>query len=231
MRSPKNKSMKTLMLFGLLIALAGVASGQERYVRPVDQAAEDASFLAFRTKLIDAAERKDAAFILSILDPKINLSFGGHEGIADFKSMWRINSRNTKFWEEFLPVIRNGGTWWKDKSAGKLFYAPYTFDSFPTDLDSFTHEAIFGSNVNLREGPSPDSRVIAQLSYNVVTVETDPDTEAGKIRETRGWSKVKTLGGMSGWVKNDLVRSPIDYRAGFEKKRGVWKMVAFIAGD
>jgi len=128
-------------------------------------------------------------------------------------------------------VIKNGGTWRKDKSIGKIFYAPYTFDSFPQDIDSFTHEAIFGSNVNLRESPSPDARVVAQLSYNVVTVETDPDTEAGKIRETRGWSKVKTLNGLEGWVKNEFVRSPIDHRAGFEKKRGVWKMVAFIAGD
>lgn len=223
--------MKIVMRLLFLIVLAGVGLGQERYVRPVDEASQDASFLAFRTKLIDAAERKDAAYILSILDPKINLSFGGHAGIADFKRMWKINSRNSEFWDEFLPVIKNGGTWWKDKSVGKIFYAPYSFDSFPQDLDSFMHEVIFGSNVNLREGPSADSRVTAQLSYNVVTVETDPDSEAGKIRENRGWSKVKTLGGLEGWVKNELVRSPIDYRAGFEKKRGVWKMVAFIAGD
>lgn len=223
--------MKIMMSFLLLAVFVCTGLGQERYVKPVDQAGEDASFLAFRTKLIEAAERKDAAFILNILDPKINLSFGGHAGVADFKSMWKINSKNTKFWDEFLPVIKNGGTWWKDKSIGKIFYAPYTFDSFPQDIDSFTHEAIFGSNVNLRESPSPDARVVAQLSYNVVTVETDPDTEAGKIRETRGWSKVKTLGGLEGWVKNEFVRSPIDHRAGFEKKRGVWKMVAFIAGD
>ena len=223
--------MKIMMSFLLLAVFVCTGLGQERYVKPVDQAGEDASFLAFRTKLIEAAERKDAAFILNILDPKINLSFGGHAGVADFKSMWKINSKNTKFWDEFLPVIKNGGTWWKDKSIGKIFYAPYTFDSFPQDIDSFTHEAIFGSNVNLRESPSPDARVVAQLSYNVVTVETDPDTEAGKIRETRGWSKVKTLGGLEGWVKNEFVRSPIDYRAGFEKKRGFWKMVAFIAGD
>ncbi|MGD9561514.1 MAG: SH3 domain-containing protein [Pyrinomonadaceae bacterium] len=223
--------MRIVVMFVFLLALSGVGLGQERFVRPVDSAAEDPSFLAFRTKLIAAAERKDAAFILRILDPRINLSFGGHEGIADFKSMWKITSRNTKFWEEFLPVIKNGGTWWKGTSVDKIFYAPYTFDSFPEDIDAFTHEAIFGSNVNLREGPSTRSRVMAQLSYNVVTVETDPDTEAGKIRETRGWSKVRTLGGLSGWVRNDLVRSPIDYRAGFEKKRGVWKMVAFIAGD
>lgn len=223
--------MKIVKILVLLAALAGVGLGQERYVKPVDEAAQDASFLAFRTKLIAAAERKDAAFILSILDPKINLSFGGDEGIADFKRIWKINSKNSKFWGEFLLVMKNGGTWWKDKAVAKAFYAPYTFDSFPEDIDSFTHEAIFGSNVNLREGPSADSRVIAQLSYNIVTVETDPDTEAGKIRETRGWSKVKTLGGLEGWVKTELVRSPIDYRAAFEKKRGVWKLVAFIAGD
>jgi hypothetical protein len=223
--------MKIVIILVLLIALAGVGLAQERYVKPVDEASQDASFLAFRGKLIEAAERKNAAFILSILDPKINLSFGGDEGIADFKRIWKINSKNSKFWDEFLPVIKNGGKWRKDEGPGKTFYAPFPFDAFPEDIDTFTHEVIFGSNVNLREGPSPDSRVVAQLSYNVVTVETDPDTEAGKIRETRGWSKVKTLGGQSGWVKNEFVRSPIDYRAGFEKKRGAWKMVAFIAGD
>ena len=223
--------MRIVILFALLIALAGVGLAQERFVKPVDEAPQDASFLAFRTKLIDAVERKDAAFIVSILDPRINLSFGGDEGIADFKRIWKINSKNSDFWDEFLIVIKNGGRWRNDAPKSKVFYAPYTFDSFPEDLDSFTHEAIFGSNVNLREGPDPNSRVVAQLSYNVVTVATDPDTEAGKIREKNGWSKIKTLGGLEGWVKNEYVRSPIDYRAGFEKKRGVWKMVAFIAGD
>ena len=221
--------IRSAILAVLLFAAGAVA--QERYVKPVDEAGQNASFLGFRTKLIQAAERKDAAFILSVLDPKISLSFGGDAGIADFKRIWKINSRDSKFWHEFLPVIKNGGTWFNEKNVGKIFYAPYTFDSFPEDLDSFTHEVIFGSNVNLREGPSGDSRVITKLSYNVVTVETDPDTEAGKIREKQGWSKVKTLGGIEGWVKNELVRSPIDYRAAFEKKRGVWKMVAFIAGD
>ena len=223
--------MKIVLSFLLLIVLTGVGLGQERFVKPVDEAGQDASFLEFRAKLIEAAERKDAAFILGILDPKINLSFGGDAGIADFKRIWKINSKNSKFWDEFLTVMKNGGKWWKDEKGGKTFFAPYTFDGFPQDLDVFMYEAIFGSNVNLRESPSTDARVVAQLSYNIVTVESDPDTAAGKIRQNRGWSKVKTLGGLEGWVKNELVRSPIDYRAGFEKKRGVWKMVVFIAGD
>jgi hypothetical protein len=67
--------------------------------------------------LIAAAERKDANFIHSILDPKIELSFGGDSGIPTFKRMWKIESKNTKFWAEFLPVIKNGGTF--DRVDGK----------------------------------------------------------------------------------------------------------------
>ena len=70
-----------------------------------------------------------------------------------------------------------------------------------------------------------------RLSYNVVKVEDDPVGEVGEERKKPEWRKVRTLGGLSGFVKTEFVRSPIDYRAGFEKKRGVWKMVAFIAGD
>jgi len=220
--------MKTLVLM-LLLAAAGCA--QERFVKPVDEANLNASFLVFRTKLIAATERRDAAYILSILDPKIDLSFGGDAGVADFKRMWKINSKNSEFWKEFLPVIKNGGTFWKGEKGERVFYAPYSFDSFPQDLDAFMYFVIFGSNVNLRESPNTNAKIVAQLSYNIVEVESDPDSEAGKIRNERGWSKVKTLGGLTGWVKNEFVRSPIDYRAGFEKKRGVWKMVAFIAGD
>lgn len=222
------KLFATLLLLGLCFS---IGFGQERYVKPVDQAGQDPSFVAFRTKLIAAVERKDAAFILSILDRKINLSFGGDEGVADFKRIWKINSKKTEFWSEFTPVIKNGGTWRKDEGPGRTFYAPYSFDAFPEDIDMFTHYVVFGSNVNLREEPSMESKVVAQLSYNIVTVEDDPESEAGKIRNGRGWSKLKTLGGLSGWAKNEFVRSPIDYRAGFEKKRGGWKMVAFIAGD
>src|SRR5688572_14099050 len=102
---PRIELMKIMMCFLLVAAFACIGLGQERFVKPVDEAAQDASFLEFRTKLIEAAERKDAVFILSILDPKINLSFGGDAGIADFKRIWKINSKNSQFWDEFLTVI------------------------------------------------------------------------------------------------------------------------------
>jgi uncharacterized membrane protein YqhA len=50
--------MKRISLLLLAVVMFTVASGaQERYVKPVDEASQDASFLAFRKKLIAAAER------------------------------------------------------------------------------------------------------------------------------------------------------------------------------
>ncbi len=224
--------MKLLLLLMLFSFCLPAVSAQERFVKPVDEAHLDPSFVAFRTKLMDAAERRDSKFILSILDPKINLSFGGQQGIRDFKSMWKIESGGKEFWAEFLPAIKNGGTFVRENGKRtNLFYAPYTFNTFPEGLDAFEHFAIFGSNVNLRESPDSESRVIGRLSYNIVTQEPDLLGRDGGTGKVAGWQKVKTLGGLIGYVRSEYVRSPIDYRAGFEKKRGVWKMVAFIAGD
>lgn len=228
--------MKSFLCLLFLAAFVAVGFGQERYVKPVDEAAKDASFLAFRTKLIAAAERRDAAFIYSILDPKIQLSFGGDAGIADFKRIWKINSKNSKFWGEFLKVIKNGGVFdGEGRNKYLSFSAPYTFSSWPEDLDGFDYMVIFGNNVNLRETASADAKIVDQLSYNVVKTNTEEST---KRKTGRGeddweydWMKIETLGGKKGFVKADFVRSSIDYRAGFNRKRGVWKMMYFIAGD
>ena len=215
----------------MVLFLVSIGQAQERFVKPVDEAAQDPSFLAFRTKLIAAAERKDASFILSILDPNIELSFGGDAGIPAFKRIWKINAKNSEFWAAFLPVIKNGGAFMGEgKNKLNLFAAPYTHSSWPEDLDGFENHVIFGNNVNLRKDPRPDAEIIAKLSYNVVQIEPETLPKSGKS-EYPGWWQIKTLGGLKGFVKQEFVRSPIDYRAGFEKKRGLWKMTFFIAGD
>lgn len=225
-----------ISVFVCLLVLFNAASAQERYVKPVDEAAQDASFLAFRKKLISAAEKKDSAHILSVIDTKIELSFGGDAGIADFKRIWKITQKNSPFWSEFLAVIKNGGAFdGKGRNKYGAFAAPYTHSSWPEDIDGFEYMAIFGSNVNLREKPSADAAIVAQLSYNIVKPNDDESVKrkTGKHESDYEyeWIKVETLGGKSGFVKAEFARSPIDYRAGFEKKRGVWKMTYFIAGD
>lgn len=222
--------MKILLLFCFIIfGFWGIAA-QERYVKPVDEAAKDASFLAFRTKLIAAAKRRDAKYILSILDKNITNSFGGDGGIEEFKKRWKIKSPTSEFWSEFLPVITNGGKFFKgDGVKNNFFTAPYSFQAFPDDLDAFTYSVIFGNNVNLRSKPKMNAPVIGKLSYNIVEI-TESIADK-KNAEKAVWYEIKTLGGKRGFVKAEFVRSPIDYRAGFEKKNGKWKMTYFVAGD
>ncbi|MFL6467179.1 MAG: SH3 domain-containing protein [Pyrinomonadaceae bacterium] len=227
----KNAKYEMKNVLAVVLIICGFVSAQDRFVKPVDEASQDPSFLAFRTKLISAAERKDANYIFSIVDPKIELSFGGDAGIPAFKRIWKINSKNSEFWTAFLSVIRNGGGFMGEGSNKlKLFAAPYTHSSWPEDLDGFEHHVIFGNNVNLRKSPDTNSEIVAKLSYNVVKIDPETLPKSGKS-EYPDWWQITTLGGLKGYVKREFVRSPIDYRAGFEKKRGFWKMTFFIAGD
>jgi hypothetical protein len=52
-----------------------------------------------------------------------------------------------------------------------------------------------------------------------------------KGNQNRYWRRVKTEDGESGYVAARDVRSPIDYRAAFEKVDGRWMMTFFVVGD
>lgn len=207
------------------------AQARERFVKPVDEAKKDPTFFAFREKLIAAVKKKDAKYLLSIVDEKIKNGFGGEDGIGEFKSRWDFGGPdNGDFWREFLPVIINGGSFVK---AGKssIFFAPYVFGSFPEDLDAFEHRVIIGNNVNLRKEGNINAPVVALLSYNIVKVDEDSSIEGRGKDGVMDWYAVETLGGKRGFVKAEYVRSPVEYRAGFEKIKGKWKMTIFVSGD
>lgn len=216
----------------LIFSFSNAASAQnERQVMPVDEAKNDASFLAFRERFIAAVKKKDAKFLLGTLDSDIKGSFGGDQGVQDFKKLWKLDRPNTsQVWNELLKVLNNGGTFSKESDV-KEFCAPYSFTLFPADLDAFEHQMIFGNNVNLREKPDLKSTVVAQLSYNVVKVDYENSIKKPNSEREVLWYKVETLGGKKGFVSADFVRSPIDYRACFEKKGSAWKMTFFLAGD
>ena len=221
--------MKIVLILCLLSLSFINILAQERFVTPVDEADKNASFLAFRTKLIQAVQKRDVKFVLSIVDKNIKNGFGGDDGIANFKKQWKIYNRNSEFWKEFSTVLTHGGTF--DKENKLSFYAPYLFTVFPEDIDAFEYQAIFGNNVNLRAKPDVNSSIVAVLSYNVVQTDWENSVKSKSNQNEFLWVKIKTLGGKIGYVKPEFVRSSIDYRAGFDKIRGRWIMTFFVAGD
>src|SRR5215210_3701482 len=109
----KLKKLKSAnLIFILFLLIFGVSDtlAQERKVLPADEGKTDASFSQFREKTLAAARRRDVKYILSIVDPNIINGFGGDDGINEFKKMWKIDRPQSQFWNEFILVLSNGGS-------------------------------------------------------------------------------------------------------------------------
>ncbi len=172
--------------------------------------------VTYRNQLLEAVRRRDANAVAALVDPKIRMSFGGDAGVEALK---QTLAREGGF-EELEFVLTHGGSF-IEGSEKRAFWAPYVYSKWPDDRDSFSDFAITEENVPLRESRDANSPVIATLSYDVVT----QVMHEGNLRQ------VKTADGKTGWVDANKTRSPIAYRAGFNKSAGQWKLNALVAGD
>jgi hypothetical protein len=167
-----------------------------------------------------AIERRDSAALLAMLDPDIKASFGGDDGVERFSEMWRLDSPDSRLWETLSTVLALGGTF----TEPDTFTAPYAFATWPDEIDAFENTAIVGRDVRVRAGPSLESAPLTSLSYAIVALaERNADTDA--------WVAVRLADGRAGFVSRRYVRSPLDYRAIFQKAGDGWRLRAFVAGD
>ena len=215
---------KSLLLAFSVLFLVSSAHGQTAKLQPVDEAVKDPSFFAFRARLLKALAKKDTTYLISILDPQIRTDFGGGGGVADFKKAWHLERPNSEIWSELTSVLALGGSF--DNGA---FAAPYVYSKFPDELDSYEYQAVIDEGVRVRREPNTSSAVIRTLSFDVVKVIPEPATETTTAK--RQWLNVELSDGQKGFIAKEYVRSPIGYRAIFEKRNGKWVLTALVAGD
>ena len=129
-----------------------------------------------------------------------------------------------------MYVLVSGGAFQKG-AENKTFWSPYVYSNFPENLDAFDYSVIIAPSVKLFAKPQATGRAVGNLSYNVVKVDYNNSVKDRANPDRYSWVKIETLGGKKGFVPAKAVRSPIDYRAAFEKKASVWKMTVFLAGD
>jgi hypothetical protein len=192
---------------------------------PVDEAARDPSLFVLRARLLEAIQKRDTAFILSSLSPDIVNSFGGNGGVAEFKEQWRLEQPDSKLWHTLASVLALGGSFQNEGT----FAAPYTFSRFPDQLDAFEHGVIVGESVRVRQKATADSPVVASLSFDIVVVTDWGAKSSGDGKQ--GWVRIKIASGREGYIASGYVRSPIDYRAVFEKRPGRWLITTLVVGD
>jgi hypothetical protein len=176
--------------------------------------------------MLKAVAAKDFKQLQPHVVPGIQLDFGGGRGVAEFG---RRLARDAASWDELRWVLEHGGRFAKDGT----FSAPYTHTLEIGNLDAFEGAAVVSENVPARAEPRPDAALVATLGREVVKV-TDwrrTDKTPSPFYNRRDWVKVELPDNRAAWVEAKYVRATADFRAGFAKQRGVWKMNYFLAGD
>ncbi|NPV02097.1 MAG: SH3 domain-containing protein [Brevinematales bacterium] len=181
-------------------------------------------------------KNKDLYGLSLFCSTNIRFSFGNPRGWEGFVKDWHLDDHpeKSKLWQTLEFALNNGGTYDTEK---QIYTAPYWFDSMemPDELnderDYTSYQLIAGKNVNIRHSPSPDSEVIAQLSYEVVYIIEETKIEEKVSGENYPWVKIKMADGNEGYVFGKYLYHPLDYRALFKIEDNIWKMTAFVAGD
>jgi hypothetical protein len=215
--------------FAVLLVIAPLAFASEinERVRPFDEGPTNASFLKFRNELKSIIERKDAAALMKIVAPDIKNGFGGEDGVAKFRKGWKPEDPKSLVWRALSLVVDNGGNF----DSKTQFSAPYAFSAFPSDVDGFTTVVVTAEGAVMRDHPTPDAKTVRTLDHDILTVVSTAPRKLQHESTEADWLEVKDAKGKQGFVRALDVRSPIDYRASFEKKRGKWLLTSFLAGD
>jgi hypothetical protein len=187
--------------------------------RPVDEAPRDPTFVAFRDTLLRIVARRDTTALFALLAPGIKSSFGENDDVDGFRRVWRPEAPDTELWRVLDDVLRHGGRF----AGPDAFYAPWTFNALPDSLDAFEHLIVRDSNVVVRARPDASSTALAVLSYDIV--------RAGPYSDDPEWRMVALANGDTAYVAARSIRSPVDHRAGFERRDGRWLLAFFLAGD
>lgn len=207
------------VLLSLLLVAAPEVGAETRRVPPVDQCSADPSFAAFRDDLRQAIARRDRAFILALVTDDIEVDFGGGAGRDTFAQTWSLDRPDiSPLWQELGETLSLGCA----RSSEGDYWSPSFFLDSGEVGDPFETALAIRPGAALHSAPDAASPIVTTLDWDVLTV-TEWNGE-------QGWQRAALADGRSGYVRSEDLRSVIDYRAGFRRIDGRWRIV-LIAGD
>jgi len=205
-------------MFAALMYLAA-AHGAPAKLPPVDQCTREPAFRAFATTLKRAVARRDKDAFLKLLAPDVVVNFGGDEGRDAFARQWFGSSAPTDLWAQMDRILKLGCA--RADDARVIPSLTWQFES-DNDADIFELSVVTSPAAKLRKISAKESPAVATLAWDVVRpIESEGDTQ----------TKVRLNDGREGWLWNNELRSPLDYRLVIKKRQSKWLITAFVAGD
>lgn len=205
------------MLSAFLMALVMAAAPAK--LPPVDQCSRDAGFKAFHSSLKQAVTKRDGPALMKLVAPDVLVNFGGDNGRASFAKQWEVGSAKSDIWKQFDAILPLGCVRVEQARVIPSLAGQFDYDD---DADVFELAVVVSAAAKLRKTSAANGDVMATLSWDVVR----PIANEGETQ-----TKVRLKDGREGWLWTKEVRSPIDYRATIEKRKGKWMITAFVAGD
>jgi hypothetical protein len=213
----------------LALAIAAAPAplpAQEHRIEPADEALHDASWAAFKARLLAAIAKRDRAFVLSVLDPNVRNGSDAPRGIAEFRKQWDIDASDGVFWRQLPSALSVGSAWFQRSKQQRELCAPYVLAKWPRDVDPSVYGVISARDAVVKAGPSWESGTVATLSYHIVRV-TDWEVPDHDPKFGQKWVRIRLLKEGTGYVPEEHVRSPVEHTACFVRTRNRWRLTVF----
>jgi len=226
---------KNLLLYSLLLGLMACESskGQDKgkyqtiSIQPVDETKALPDLNLFVKQLIEASERKDTAFVISVVDDSAVVSYGG--GLYGKEAFLQEFIKYSNGFEKLKQLLELGGTVEEDD----IYLFPYVQsfklykDQVDTiEIDPFLTAVGIDSALIVYSRPKENAKQKAILSYPMLQL--DPDS--GYMQSN--WAKVSTFDNrLSGFVKKDRLYFAADITLNIQKRGEGFKIVAVAPYD
>src|SRR5690349_18964976 len=189
-RGPTMRIFIALLLAAAFGAPIAAAHAQDRKLPPVDEGAGDASWLRFKKRLVEAIERRDKQFLLSIVDKNIRNQDERQRGIANFRRQWELDTSDSPLWHELRNALQLGSAYMKREKGPRELCAPYLLGRWPDDIEPVKHGVVIARDAQVQPEPSNGASALGALSYDIVPIvdwEVDDNASDGKQK----WVKIR----------------------------------------
>jgi hypothetical protein len=215
----------------LFLVLSSPAPAQARWVpfetfrfQPVDEAGRNPVFLAFRDQLARAVETRDTHGLLDLVSDEIQMSIRdkAKRGKSAFIAEWGLvgaHAHESPLWDKLRETLKLGGAFEEGE-----FRAPYVWARWPSRFPHLDFFAVLSKSAAVHAKAEESSRTLETLTQEIVG-------RFDELPNPPGWKAVRAPDGVTGYVRAEDVRSPVDFRALFRREKSGWRLALFAAGD